>query len=91
METAFSGLENLYKLQEVETNEMKRIYNEQKKKAENLRRAYVPSSNKVAGNPAVGDRRKGRRAADRNSALSSLTISTGLGRNANPLAGLQLA
>ena len=84
-------LKDAYTLQEQQTAEMNKIYADQNRRANNMRRAYIPSSNQVAGNPMVGDRRKGRKAADRKSALSSLTISTGLGRNANPLAGLQLA
>lgn len=88
---SLNSLRDAYTLQEAQTTRMNEIYADQQRRSQNLRRAYVPSSNQVAGNPMVGDRRKGRKAADRKSALSSLTISTGLGRNANPLAGLQLA
>ena len=88
---SLSSLRDAYTLQEAQTARMNEIYADQQRRSQNLRRAYVPSSNQVAGNPMVGDRRKGRKAADRKSALSSLTISTGLGKNANPLAGLQLA
>lgn len=88
---ALSNLRDAYTLQDAQTQRMNDIYADQQRRSQNLRRAYVPSSNQVAGNPMVGDRRRGRKAADRGSSLSSLTISTGLGRNANPLAGLQLA
>ena len=88
---ALGRLDDAYALQTQQATQAAQIYADQNRRAQNMRRAYIPSSNQVAGNPAVGDRRKGRKAADRKSALSSLTISTGLGRNANPLAGLQLA
>lgn len=84
-------LRDAYAMQGDQMSRMNQIYAEQAKKAENMKKAYIPTSNQTAGNPLVGDRRKGRKASDRGSSLSSLTISTGLGRNANPLAGLQLA
>ena len=89
--TSLGLLQDSYALQSEQATQAAQIYADQQRRSQNMRRAYVPSSNQVAGNPLVGDRRKGRKAADRGSALSSLTISTGLGKNANPLAGLQLA
>jgi len=89
---AHQEAQNLMRRQ-VETAE--NAYNEQVRIGDNIARSYVPTGEASAASAAMGDERQSnqqqtqRRTQD--NTLSSLSILSGLGTNANPLAGMQLA
>lgn len=65
-------------------------YSEQARAAAALGRAFVPALEPTAATVQMGDQRKTER-TDVNNTLSSLAITSSIGANSNPLAGLQLA
>lgn len=65
-------------------------YAEQARAAAALGRAFVPALEPTAATVQMGDQRKTER-EDVNNTLSSLAITSSIGANSNPLAGLQLA
>ena len=77
--------------QQFQTAESARLFAENR--ADNLRSAFVPQANPTATSVSYGDDREAvtttRKARDNR--LSDLTVLSGLGTAANPLAGLQLA
>ena len=69
-------------------------YEEQRRQSVALSQAYVPAPNESAASAALGDQRSEsltEPTTSGSSKLSELAIVSGLGTNANPLAGLQLA
>jgi hypothetical protein len=79
---------NQFMTQQVEAANAARRAAEQR--AYNMRNAFVPQANPTALSVSYGDQRRTTRRAENNQ-LSDLTILSGLGTTANPLAGLQLA
>ena len=65
-------------------------YAEQARQAAALGRAFVPALEPTAASVQLGDQRKTQR-EEANNTLSSLAITSSIGSNTNPLAGLQLA
>ncbi len=65
-------------------------YAEQARQAAALGRAFVPALEPTAASVQLGDQRKTQR-EEANNTLSSLAITSSIGSNSNPLAGLQLA
>lgn len=65
-------------------------YSEQARAAAALGRAFVPALEPTAATVQMGDQRKTER-EDTNNTLSALAITSSIGANSNPLAGLQLA
>lgn len=65
-------------------------YSEQARAAAALGRAFVPALEPTAATVQMGDQRKTER-EDVNNTLSALAITSSIGANSNPLAGLQLA
>lgn len=65
-------------------------YAEQARAAAALGKAFVPALEPTAASVQLGDQRQTQR-QDINNTLSSLAITSSLGSNTNPLAGLQLA
>ena len=65
-------------------------YAEQARQAAALGRAFVPALEPTAASVQLGDQRKTQR-EEANNTLSSLAITSSIGANSNPLAGLQLA
>jgi hypothetical protein len=68
-------------------------YQQQVQLTQNLQSAYVPPAEQTAAGAAIGDQRSPEQTGriSSNNSLSSLSILSGLGTSANPLAGLQLA
>lgn len=65
-------------------------YAEQARAAAALGKAFVPALEPTAATVQLGDQRRTQR-DEANNSLSSLAITSSLGSNSNPLAGLQLA
>ena len=68
-------------------------YQQQVQLTQNLQSAYVPPAEQTAASAAIGDQRSPEQTGriSSNNSLASLSILSGLGTSANPLAGLQLA
>lgn len=63
----------------------------EQKRSANMANAYVPQANPTASSIGYGDGRRITRRKRQDNQLSDLTLLSGLGSQANPLAGLQLA
>ena len=63
---------------------------DQQRIAGNIAKAYVPGANPSAALPAIGDQRSSNRDVQ-NNRLSDLTVLSGIGKQRNPLVGLQLS
>jgi hypothetical protein len=77
-------------LLEQQAKDAQAAYAEQARAATALGKAFVPSLEPTAATVQLGDQRKTER-NEVNNTLSSLAITSSLGSNSNPLAGLQLA
>lgn len=66
-------------------------YQQQLQLSQNMAKAYVPPAEQTAATAATGDQRTTQTRQVRDNALSELSVLSGLGTNANPLSGLQLA
>lgn len=77
-----------------QNTELQGLYAEQQRLAANQATAYVPDANPGAQSAAAGDDRANlfsTTAKKKTNELNSLSILSGLGTQANPLAGLQIA
>lgn len=92
-EARYADLLGTYQGAEARFADLLGTYQETQRLAGNQARAFVPGSNPVAQTALAGDDRarfqQKRSAAQRD--LDSLNVLTGIGQQANPLAGLQIA